>query len=724
VNSVVKCRYSLLFCFLSERHEEMNAHDDRGRNGLVGERSPFLQHGATQPVDWSPWSEAAFERARAEDRPILLDIGAVWCHWCHVMDHESYDDSETAALINALYVPVKVDRDERPDVDARYQRAVQMLTGQGGWPLTAFLTPDGEVFYAGTYFPPVDAHGRPSFRRVLGEVARVWRDERPRALDAARDIGERLVSYAQVEAAAGEPSAELLDRTIEELADSFDFRHGGFGRAPKFPNAGALDLLLDHWLDTGTGWTIRVITETLDAMARGGIHDQLGGGFHRYATDARWLIPHFEKMAYDNGPLLATYARAFAVLDSSLYDEVVDGIIGHYRDIAPALVDEGGFPASQDADFGFDNDGDYWTWTEEELRAALDDPSLLRSARLRYGLDDPAAGMHLDPSRRVLFRALEADAIAAGDSAGVDGVRTRLDDVRRRLKATRDLRPRPFVDETLYTGWVALVASGHLAAARHLNRSDAALAAVAALDRIHREAYDAHLGYAHRVGDRATGELLEDQAHVAAALVDAFEVTQEAALLERARAVMDLLLTRFRDPSTGGLLDRPRNVAAVAAPLDRPHLPIADSPVPSGNGVAALTLLRLSALTSETSYRDEAASILRAFAGSAGRLGASAATWMKALSWTVRPVTTVVVVGEREAGPARELLDTALRAYRPRTVVRWFAEAGADADSLPPALRAIVTSEAPRAYVCAGRTCAAPVSSAKPLRELLRSFHG
>jgi uncharacterized protein YyaL (SSP411 family) len=242
-------------------------------SALADSRSPFLRHGATQPVQWLPWGEAAFERAREENRPVLLDIGAVWCHWCHVMDRESYEDSKTAELINDMFVPVKVDRDERPDVDARYQRAVQMLTGQGGWPLTAFLLPDGQVFYGGTYFPPEEAHGRPSFRRVLTEVARVYREEPGRAREAANGIRSRLAEYATAEARAGEPDSAMVDEVIEELAGSFDFRYGGFGRAPKFPSAGALDLLIDRYLDDNTEWAQRMVVDTLTAMGRGGIHD-------------------------------------------------------------------------------------------------------------------------------------------------------------------------------------------------------------------------------------------------------------------------------------------------------------------------------------------------------------------------------------------------------------------------------------------------------------------
>ncbi|MCI0432135.1 MAG: DUF255 domain-containing protein, partial [Gemmatimonadetes bacterium] len=441
---------------------------------LAGARSPFLRHGAEQPVRWFPWGEEAFAAARASDRPILLDIGAVWCNWCHVMDAESYEDEETAALINELFVPVKVDRDERPDVDARYQRAVQLLTGQGGWPLTAFLTPEGEVFHGGTYFPPQDAHGRPSFRRVLREIARVWRDERDRATQAATGIGARLDAYVKAEVQAGELAPGLLSESREELAQSFDFRWGGFGRAPKFPHAGGLDLLLDHWLDERTDWARRIIAETLDAMVRGGIFDQLGGAFHRYATDARWLVPHFEKMACDNGVLLETCARAAAAFDNHEYARAVDAILGYYEDVTPDLVAAGGFPASQDADFGFDNDGDYWTWTREEVEAALgSDRALVETAVLAFGLDDPGSAMHLDPSRHVLFRALAADEIAVRTGVTPALAEERTEDARKRLKAVRDLRPRPWVDETLYSGWVALVASGHLAAASALGRTKA-----------------------------------------------------------------------------------------------------------------------------------------------------------------------------------------------------------------------------------------------------------
>ncbi len=691
---------------------------------LADSRSPFLRHGAEQPVSWLPWCDAAFERARRENRPILLDIGAVWCHWCHVMDHESYEDPETAALINENFVPIKVDRDERPDVDARYQRAVQAISGQGGWPLTAFLTPAGEVFYGGTYFPPEDRFGRPSFRRVLGEVARVWREKPDRAAEVVRSVRARVSLYEEAESEAGEVDASLVEDAVTAFSHGFDPEHGGFGGAPKFPNAGALGLLLDRYLDTGLDRARAMVTATLAAMARGGVHDQLGGGFHRYSTDERWLVPHFEKMAYDNGVLLEIYARAYAIFRDPLYHRTAEGIVDYYDDVARDVLERGGFPASQDADIGPEDDGDHWTWTREEVREALGgDERLERVAALRFGLDDVDATMPTDRTRHVLYLAADAERIAG--EVGVDAAEAErlLSDVERRLKATRNGRPRPFVDETVYASWSALVASGFVAAARHLGHEAAGRTALRALDRIWDEAFDATDGVAHRVGNGESGGYLEDQANVAQALLDAFEWSQRSQYLERARQVVDVMLERYLERESGALLDRPSGEDGAGL-LKEPHLPIVDAPSPSGNGVAALVLLRLSALVGSGAYRERALGILGAFAGSARQMPTAVATYMRAIDWATGPVSTVVVVVEEGDDAADTLWRTALSAYRPRTVVRRFSPGAVPEGELPPALAAMVTGEAPRAYLCAGQTCAAPVSDPDALDELFRTFRG
>src|SRR5687767_2083031 len=403
---------------------------------LAGSKSPFLQHGSHQPVRWMPWGTSAFERALREDKPILLDIGAVWCHWCHVMDRESYEDDATAALINELFVPVKVDRDERPDVDARYQRAVQSMVGQGGWPLTAFLTPEGDTFYGGTYFPPDDRYGRPSFQRVLREVSRIWKSDRARALEAVRGINERLASFAEAETQPGQLDPAQIDATVEEFAQAFDFRYGGFGRAPKFPNAGGLQLLLDHDLDTGVGWSRRMVLETAQAMSRGGIYDQLGGGFHRYSVDARWLIPHFEKMSYDNSELLKAYLDAHAMFGTEEYAEVARGIVHWVREVASGP--ETGYAASQDADVGLDDDGDYFTWTRDEAAAVLSGDELDVAAA--YYDIGTAGEMHHNPGKNVLFVASTPGDIARLRGRGEAEVTALLESARARLLEARARR--------------------------------------------------------------------------------------------------------------------------------------------------------------------------------------------------------------------------------------------------------------------------------------------
>jgi uncharacterized protein YyaL (SSP411 family) len=677
-----------------------------------------------------PWGEAAFRRAREEDRPILLDIGAVWCHWCHVMDRESYEDPDTAALINELYVPVKVDRDERPDVDSRYQRAVQAMTGQGGWPLTAFLTPEGETYFGGTYFPPADAEGRPAFRRVLAEMAAVWADDRDRALRAARSLAERTTPLAP-ERTAGTLSREQVFAGIEAFAGIFDVRAGGFGTAPKFPNPGALLLLLDRHLDTAEPWMARVVRETLDGMARGGIHDQLGGAFHRYSVDARWLVPHFEKMAYDNGPLLETYARAYGALGEESWADVCRGALRYYREVAPQTVAEGGFPASQDADTGASDDGAYWTWSHAEVREAVEGNDLLvRAATLRYGLDDDAAALHSDPGRRVLWRARSVEEVAGALGLSARETGRMIEHIEHALAGARDARPAPFVDRSVYAGWTSLVASGFLAAARYVREARAGIEALRALDRLWRDGWRDGRGVVHRVapasgaGGQEVPELLEDQAYLLLALLDAFEVYGRPDDFERARAVAGLISDRFRDPASGALQDRPTDLSDPV--LGDPLHGVTDAPSPSPPASAALGMLRLAALLGSGSeaaeLRQVGAAALTAFSRVAERAPTAMATWLRAADWATGPVSTLVVVAEEADA---ELWRVALETPRPRTAVRRVhADQGDAGPALPEAIRAMLDGASPRAYLCVGRTCAAPVEDPAELRELIGTYHG
>ncbi|HEY9013762.1 MAG TPA: DUF255 domain-containing protein, partial [Gemmatimonadales bacterium] len=332
-------------------------------NRVATAASAYLQSAAHQPVHWYPWGEEAFAAARTGDKPILLDIGAVWCHWCHVMDGESYENPELAAYLNQHFVCIKVDRDERPDVDARYQRAVQTLTQQGGWPLTAFLTPDGEVFFGGTYFPPDGKYGRPGFHTVLASVLEVYRSRRDQVQAQAEAIRKVLDEHLD-ESAAGEVSPALLEDAVAQMTRLFDPVNGGFGSQPKFPHPTAITLLLHWWHDQPSDQIRTIIDRTLQGMARGGVYDQLGGGFHRYSVDAQWVVPHFEKMSYDNSELLKAYLDAYALFGTEEYAEVARGIVRWVREVASDPA--GGYAASQDADVGLDDDGDYFTWTRDE----------------------------------------------------------------------------------------------------------------------------------------------------------------------------------------------------------------------------------------------------------------------------------------------------------------------------------------------------------------------
>ena len=396
---------------------------------LSSQPSAYLRSAAHQPVDWYPWSPEAFERARRENKPILLDIGAAWCHWCHVMDGESYENPQVALVLNRDWVCVKVDRDERPDVDTRYQRAVQALSGQGGWPLTAFLTPDGQVFYGGTYFPPEGAQGRPGFLTLLTELARIHREQPERVATQVRQVAEHLAAHAEP-AAPGTVSEAMLDQAIDAMARVFDARHGGFGTQPKFPHPGACELLLARWFDSRESSLHDMVDHTLTAMARGGVYDQIGGGFHRYSVDARWIVPHFEKMSYDNSELLRVYVHAAASAAQETHTDYLRVIEGTVDWTTSVLAQPGGgFGASQDADVGLDDDGDYFTWTADEARALLTDEEFAVLAR-QYDIEDTGE-MHHDPRKNVLWVRQSAVEIAAGTGRPLERVAALLDAGRR-----------------------------------------------------------------------------------------------------------------------------------------------------------------------------------------------------------------------------------------------------------------------------------------------------
>jgi uncharacterized protein YyaL (SSP411 family) len=661
-------------------------------NQLSTEPSAYLRSAAHQPVHWFPWGEAAFAKARAEDKPMLLDIGAVWCHWCHVMDGESYEDAGTAEVLNREFICVKVDRDERPDVDARYQRAVQALSGQGGWPLTAFLTPAGEVFFGGTYFPPDENHyGRPGFRSVLLEVARAYREDRERVTKNAQAIRQHVAQTLD-EAKPGAVSPQLVEQGADQMARLFDIRYGGFGSAPKFPHPAACEFLLARWHDTRLDWHREVVEKTLIGMAHGGVRDQVGGGFHRYAVDERWIVPHFEKMSYDNSELLKAYLSAYQALGTPLFREVATGIVDWVLEVL-SDVERGAFYTSQDADVTAGDDGDYWTWTPEELREALNDDAAFNVMRRVFDVDERGE-MHHNPAKNVLWW--------KQDPAGDDEWPV-LKGALRKLKAARDRRKAPFVDRTAYVSWNAMMASAFLHAGSGLDRPECNTLALLVLERLYKEAWDVGGGMSHVLGRATPRGLLDDNVQAAAAFLDAYEATGTPSWLDRAVAVMTYCAAAHGDDGAGGYFDvaGERGGDAAVAYLGTRAKPIQDAPTPSPNGVAAVVLARLWAITGEAAWRTQLDRQLAAFAGGAGDLSLYGATLLRAVDWAVHPVTRIEVAGPGGEGPACAMHLLALQTYRPRRVV----------------IRRV--AEAPAATVCVGTACSLPVRSPEQLAELL-----
>ncbi len=689
-------------------------------NRLQNARSAYLTSAAHQPVEWHEWGSEAFERARAENKPILLDIGAVWCHWCHVMDRESYENAETATLINQHFVPIKVDRDERPDIDARYQAAVSAISGQGGWPLTAFLTPEGKPFFGGTYFPPDDYFGRPGFKRVLAAIAANYATRLTEIRSSADNLVEAL---RQAEMFAGARRAFDL-RVIDSIADSavrlFDFRLGGFGSAPKFPHSTAIELILERYQSTGEHALLTVVTTTLDGMAGGGVYDQVGGGFHRYSVDERWHVPHFEKMSYDNSELLKNYLHAYQVTGNTLYRRIAEGIISWVNSTLsdPTL---GGFFASQDADYSLEDDGDYFTWTLDEVRAALppDDAELVIE---HFDIRDHGP-MHHNPAKNVLQIAVPVEELARKRTLPADEIAKRLEAAKARMLEARQQRPTPYVDKTVYVAWNGMFISAYLEAHRVLDRDDCRGSALRALDRILESAWSDAWGFAHRapepsqrVGNDWAGGVLDDQVFMAAALLDAFELTGDKRYFDAAERTMKVCLEKFWDVEGGGFFDRPKDAPAIADGVDVPRKPFQDSPTPAGNPTAAVVLDRLASYTMNVTYRQKAEQTLEAFAGVAEQYGLFAATYGLAALLHVRHPLEVVIVGKQSDARTGHLVHAANSAFRFGKAVLQYDPQGISADRLPPGLAATLpalkatTDGVPRALVCVDGACQPPVT--------------
>ena len=696
--------------------------NDKSENRLARAASPYLRSAVHQQVDWYEWGEEAFARARAEDKPILLDIGAVWCHWCHVIDRESYENPELAAIINQHFIPVKVDRDERPDVDARYQAAISALSGQGGWPLTGFLLPDGRPFFGGTYFPPEDAMGRPGFRRILEAVAGGFRNRRAEVEEAASRLAEAVAKTETFAGGRGEFDSRVAEDQAESIVNLFDSRNGGFGRSPKFPHPAAIDLLLESHQATGRSRLLAVAAFTLEKMGSGGVYDQIAGGFHRYSVDERWCVPHFEKMSYDNSELLKNFLHGFQVARDPFFREIAEGIVD-WTNAVLSDQSRGGFYASQDADQTLDDDGDYFTWTQDEVRAVLT-PEEARVVELRYDVE-PHGEMHHNPAKNVLWIARSVAEVAKIMETETSVVGATLARAKGKLLAARAARATPFVDTTPYVAWNAMFVSAYLVAAAVLGGENGAACrafALKTLDRMLSEAWSDARGFAHRLGGTRLDGSLDDQVFAGIALLDAYEATLDPKYFDAARRAADFAIAEYFDIEGGGFFDRASGAPPMGG-LEVRRKPLQDSPTPGANSSAAILLDRLHGYTGDARYRKCAEATLEAFAGIAPQFGIHAASYGLAALLHARGPFEVVITGRGEDAQAAALEKAANSVYRfGKAVLRVTPERIASPNALAPALAETLPqlrADAAQALVCVGTSCRPPVTDPDALVALL-----
>jgi uncharacterized protein YyaL (SSP411 family) len=674
-------------------------------NHLAGETSPYLLQHAHNPVDWWPWSPAALERARTERKPILLSIGYAACHWCHVMERESFEDEETAAQMNEQFVCIKVDREERPDLDAIYMQATQAMTGHGGWPMTVFLTPEGEPFYAGTYFPPDDRHGMPSFRRVLAGVADAWHNRQEHVARTTASMRELYAASTERTRVSGPLDEDLLVRAVAALRMQFEPRHGGFGGAPKFPPTMVLDFALRSWARSGTPETLHMVTHTFRRMARGGIYDQVGGGFARYSVDAYWLVPHFEKMLYDNALLVRLGAALWQATRDDEVRRVTEETLGW---LAREMTSpEGGFYSSLDAD-SEGHEGRYYVWDSSELESSLgEDASLLRAY---WGVT--AEGNF--EGRNILFVPHDPEAVARAQGVTVPELRTAVERARRILYEAREQRVRPGLDDKILAGWNGLMLRGVAEAARAFGDAELRALAVRNGEFLFRELVRGdQVLRSYKKGVAKIAGFLEDYAAVALGALAVYELTFDRKWLERARRLADEILARFWDDTAHALFD----TAADAESLVTRPRDVTDNATPSGTSLAIELLLKLGDVLAVEIYSERGRYLLETIAEPMARYPSAFGHALGAADMAVRGAIEVAIAGDPADERFEALAATVAERYLPSLVLAGGTGEATEGIALLEGREA----EVPTAYACRAYACDAPTSDVTVLGEQLEA---
>ena len=680
-------------------------------NRLAGERSPYLLQHKDNPVDWYPWGPEALGRARAEDKPVFLSIGYSTCHWCHVMEHESFENPAVAEALNRSFVSIKVDREERPDVDDIYMAAVQTMTGSGGWPLSLFLTPEGKPFYGGTYYPPDDRWGRPGFLSLLAAISRAWTERRDELESSAKDLLAHLEASARGPTAGKAPGIEALDGAVADCSRTFDRVHGGFGSAPKFPPSMKLELLLRRFSKTKDAAIRDMVDLTLTRMAEGGMYDQIGGGFHRYSVDERWLVPHFEKMLYDNALLAKVYVFASRELANPAHERIARETLDFLlREMTPP---EGGFFAAQDAD-SEGEEGTFYVWTPTELTAVLG-PEAGAIAAARFGVT-PAG--NFEGGRTVLSVVRSIADLAADFARPESEIERTLADAREKLREARSRRVPPGTDDKLLTDWTALAISAFALAGRILREPRYEKAARAAADRILsrcRPADDpAALLHRERAGEAAIRGFASDYANLVEALLDLYETTFEARYFREAVELQRVLDERFSDPEGGYLLAAEEHDGLVLRPRE-----MMDGATPSSNSVSAMNLLRFHAFTGERKYRERADAIFSRLSVYATRAPSAVSRLLSALDFATAASREVVLAGEIGRSGFVALRKAAFEGALWNRVIA-HADEARSLEGLSPLVDGRASDGgAARAWVCEDFACRMPVTEPSELAAAL-----
>ena len=700
-------------------------------NHLISEKSPYLLQHAHNPVDWYPWGDDAFEKARLEDKPIFLSIGYSTCHWCHVMERESFENDDVAAILNRFFVPVKVDREERPDVDHIYMTYVQATTGSGGWPMSVFLTPGRMPFFGGTYFAPDNRYGRPGFSVILERLAEAWREQRDKILESSDNVIQQLSLQSEaVSAKSGAPDKNTLDSTFQYFRRSFDPDHGGFGNAPKFPRPALFNFLLRYHHRSGRPEALDMTLATLRAMAEGGMHDQLGGGFHRYSVDERWFVPHFEKMLYDQAQLAVSYIEAFQITHDPYYAGIARDILDYVlRDMTHS---GGGFYSAEDADSVIDpanpkekGEGAFYVWTARELIHILGEEAA-KIFGFRYGVEADG-NVHQDPhgefpGKNILYIRHSIPETAAQFSLSEDTVADRLNDSIQKLLAVRSQRVRPHLDDKILTSWNALMITAFAKAAQALDEPRYLDAARRSADFILVHMYDAGTGLLqrrYRDGEAAISGFLDDYAFLIGALLDLYETDFDPRRIQQAIELTNTMRELFEDPDGGAFFTTRAGDTTLVLRMKDDY----DGAEPSGNSIALLDLERLAHLTDRAEYREAAARTLAALGPKMSGQSVAVPQMLVAFDYSISRKREVVIAGGRENPLTQTFLRELRSRFLPHTVVLLLDSEDTRERLAPifPAVRDMrEINGRPTAYVCEGYACQLPTNDGSKFVELLQ----